>query len=176
MTLVILQGEPADKDNYREFWLCDEEDDVLVTLLDRLQTRCKDEWHDTSETLNDIAAYALAKAFVSDGTAAGSLWYNVFGAMPLGSGTPWTQLEFLDSADWDTPGYAVLSIENPEEDGEITKQVAVFDLALAVATFMLKGQTCYGNTFTFDAGWPAWDCVSADMVLQQIVLGSVVYG
>lgn len=99
----------------------------------------------------------------------------------------WSDVFYLDDADWDKPGVAEVvfyntdSIEGYDEDGypEYEKEgeavVTPATLFVALQRVMEAGgvDPCTGRPITELSDWDA--CVS-DVILQMAVLGDVVFG
>lgn len=92
-----------------------------------------------------------------------TLWAEVFGAYPTYWG--WTEVHFLAGSDWDKAGEAKVTIIDPEQSRRTVlgeKVLTVQDVAEAV------------SALGFD--WAQLDAASSDAILQQAVLGEVVFG
>lgn len=98
---------------------------------------------------------------------ADELWSNV-----MGSGWEtwhwWLAVVYDDGADWNIPGGVTLSIADPnKERGGLIKRIGLSDIEVALSQLAMDGTPV--NVDDLDA-------ITGDMVLQQAVLGEVVYG
>lgn len=95
-------------------------------------------------------------------------WSGIFGS---GLETvPWLEIHFIDGADWETPVMVKVTIVDPDDSQEPVwgaKIVTVEDLADAASEIVTKYP--HVNIGDMDVG-------VADMILQQAVLGKVVFG
>lgn len=95
-------------------------------------------------------------------------WSGIFGS---GLETvPWLEVWFLDGADWETPARAKVTIVDPDDSQEPVrgaKVLTVEDLANAASEIVTK----YPHVNIRDM-----DVEVADMILQQAVMGKVVFG
>lgn len=95
------------------------------------------------------------------------LWSNV-----MGSGFEtwhwWLAVVYEDDADWDIPGRVTLSIADPDKErGGLIKTIDIRDISVALDRLAMDGTPV--NVDDLDAH-------TGDVVLQQAVLGEVVYG
>jgi hypothetical protein len=100
------------------------------------------------------------------------VWSNVLGSA-WEDWDWWQKIEYSEGSDWDKVGEITVSITDPndeEEEQVITKTLGVQDLANAYAELVSKN---YGGT---NLNIHDLDAVYGDCVLQQAVLGDVVYG
>jgi hypothetical protein len=105
------------------------------------------------------------------------LWENTFGT----EGTSWSHWheETFLTGDWDTIGTVRLGIQDPESDNEddtVTKVIGLNDIVQALQTLLNNGTTCWGHPLYVSGEQFDWDASASDMVLQQAVLGEIVYG
>jgi hypothetical protein len=98
------------------------------------------------------------------------VWSNVLGSA-WEDWDWWEKIKYSEGSDWDKVGEITLSITDPnDEENVITKTLGVQDLAKAYAELASKN---YGGT---NLDIHDLDAVYGDCVLQQAVLGDVVYG
>lgn len=100
------------------------------------------------------------------------LWSEVFGSGYEAVVDEWLVAERFIDGDWETPGTVQLVVEDPEEDGHITKAIDADDLYRAYEIAVERGYNHCGspiNDQDFDA------CVG-DIILQIAVYDEVVYG
>ena len=95
------------------------------------------------------------------------LWANV-----MGSGFEtwhwWLAVSYAEDTDWDIPGHVTLSIADPKRDrGGLIKTITISDIEVALHQLAMDGGPV--NVDDLDAH-------TGDVVLQQAVLGEVVYG
>lgn len=95
------------------------------------------------------------------------LWSNVMGSA-FETWHWWLAVVYDDGSDWDVPGGVTLSIADPnKERGGLIKRIGVPDLTAALDQLAINGTPV--NVDDLDAH-------TGDLILQQAVLGEVVYG
>lgn len=95
------------------------------------------------------------------------LWSNV-----MGSGFEtwhwWLAVSYCDDGDWNIPCHVTLSIADPEKErGGLIKTITITDIEVALDQLAMDGTPV--NVDDLDAH-------TGDVVLQQAVLGKLVYG
>ena len=96
------------------------------------------------------------------------VWYELWGSNPEAFGSHWTELEFLDGADWDKIGTVKVSMLNSKYE-KVTKILDIDDIFQALP---IANQQVYMDLFNFDN----YDCVCSDAIIQVAMLGKVVWG
>lgn len=96
------------------------------------------------------------------------VWEAVCGGLATYSW--WEGFEFSEGSDWDKPGVLTVTVEDPMRGPPITKQLTALDMFHA-----WQGLAVKTHCGTCDLiGDP--DMCSSDLILQQAMLGEIVYG
>ena len=97
------------------------------------------------------------------------LWSGIFGASPF-TWEWWRSVDYVDGADWETPGVVLLGIENPDDERRTI--VGKVDIDILAAAFSRAATLFPHRHFTIDD----MDADLADVVLQIAILGEITYG
>lgn len=102
---------------------------------------------------------------------AADLWSMIFGASGE-SWEWWLNVDFLDGADWDKPGRVFLAAANPDdpEDAYAEGTFTIEDVVRALEELSdhRAVMECLANE--------DFDAIYADVVMQQMLYGEVVFG
>jgi hypothetical protein len=95
-------------------------------------------------------------------------WSELFGSTEF-TYSWWRRVKYQGDASWEKPGIVELTIEDPENEGYLTKALSLADLVTAY------------NAIASDPNYPDMnienmDEDSADLVFQYVMLGDVVFG
>ncbi len=102
-------------------------------------------------------------------------WGNIMGSGWESFGDHWRSIDYI-SGDWETPGAVTLAIEDPDNDDTvIVGKVTLDTLVKAYNDLWAKvGKT--GGMHQDYLDIDNLDCVGGDGILQQVILGDVIYG
>jgi hypothetical protein len=104
-------------------------------------------------------------------------WSNIMGSGWESFGSWWVSEDYI-SGDWETPGEVTLTIADPEnEDTVVVGKVTLPILLQAYNDLWAKvGQKGSDGMHPDYLDIDNLDCVGGDGILQQAILGGVIYG
>jgi hypothetical protein len=95
------------------------------------------------------------------------LWGAVFGAGAT-QWPWWHSVDYMDGADWETPGTAMIGIEDPDDEDRTIVGAVTVDLLAKAYSKAIQENIIRDRYDDLDAN-------SADIVLQIAILGELVY-
>ena len=100
-----------------------------------------------------------------------TIWQSIFGTS--GGDEPWWISWDIVEGTWDTPGKAVITAEDPKEEGNtITKIFTALDLAKVYRSMPPGTSHCGGDNIIGDSA----DACTFDIIMQWAFFGEEVYG
>lgn len=99
------------------------------------------------------------------------LWRRIWGSEPQAAGSHYRAIRYLDGADWDKVGTAVVHLEDPDDEDKIVRGNVTSEL-IALALSDLSFPDHLRQHILDDNA----DCIDSDAVIQHIVYGEIVFG